>query len=104
MTSEVNWDPQSASISSGTQTLLEIIIRSVSILGNATASGYRVAQSIIVSIYHIFLSDPHSIGRTMSTVTLLNGVSVNSNFPNGTLVYTPLLNCPLTNALRPTKP
>ena len=64
-------------------------MRSVSILVNATASGYRVALSIIVSIYRDFLSDRGSIGPTMSTATLLNGVSINGNFPNGILVILP---------------
>ena len=48
ITSAVNWDPQSVSISSGIPTLLNILTNasatcSVSILGNATASGYLVA-------------------------------------------------------------
>ena len=52
--------------------------------------GLRFVNVTLSGLFsYLFLSDRGSIGSTMSTATLLNGVSVNGNFHNGTLVTRP---------------
>ena len=52
--------------------------------------GLRFVNVTLSGLFsYLFLSDRGSIGPTMSTATLLNGVSVNGNFHNGTLVTRP---------------
>ena len=94
MNSVVTLPSCSISISLSISTLLNVHIkasatRSVSMLGNATASGYLVAQSVIVKMYRDFLSEWGLIGPTNCTDPSLNGVSINGNFPKGTLVTQP---------------
>ena len=95
------------SISLGIPTLLNTAInasatRSVSTLGNVTASGYSRRVVYHCQIYRDFLSDRGSIGPTISSATRLNGVSINGIFPKGTLVTRPFWR-PLTNVTRFTK-
>ena len=84
--SEVNWDPQSVNISSGTPTLPNIstndsVIHSVSVLGSAAASGYRAAISIRASMSREILTERNSIELIMSTATRSNGASLVVIFP-----------------------
>ena len=86
--SEVNWVPQSLSISLGNPTLLKT---SRSVLRQHTVSIFRslVAKSTTVSIYRLPFSDTGDIGPTRSTVTLLKGSSINGISTQGTLQVHP---------------
>ena len=59
--------------------------RSVSMVGSATASGYRVVLSTRVKIYLFPRVVVGLNGPMISTATLLNGSSIKGILPSGTL-------------------